>query len=308
MNLKKYFCLGILLLSLLTGCKDSNMTGLAVKTQTQPTIERIIGQPSTAVDEISIGTFNIQIFGKKKREKDDVMKRLVDIVDDYDIIAIQEFRDKTEETVPYFLSKINEKEGNNYSVIASERLGRSSSKERYAFYYDNKRIEFLNLSFTFPDTEDLFEREPFIAYFKAKEGNFDFYLVNIHTKPDDVEKEIRNLAKVKAYILQKHPEDGDVIFLGDFNADGNYFNEESDVLGEQYFWAVPNDFDTTVARSDRTFDRIIFLKEFTLEDFAYKSGVDRFEKRWPELSYDEMKKISDHYPVWVKFRIDKDSQ
>jgi len=305
MGIKKYLALGILILSMLTGCKSitgySTLETQTQQTQTLPSIEQMIGQPQTAENEISIGTFNIQIFGKTKREKDDVMKKLVDIVDDYDIIAVQEFRDKEMETPLYFLEKINSVEGNNYSIVVSERLGRTSAKEQYAFYYDNTKIEFLDRSFVFPDEEDVFEREPFIAYFKTKKGEFDFYLVNIHTKPDDATDEIKNLAKVKTYIFQKHPGDGDIIFLGDFNADGSYYDEDNNALGEQYFWAIQNNLDTTVAKSDNTYDRIVFLKEYTLEDYAYKSGVDRFEKRWNDISEEEMKAISDHYPVWGIF-------
>lgn len=296
MGMKKYITLGVLLMTFLSGCKYdlTDMTGKTTQ-KTEPTIETIIGHPQTLENQISIGTFNIQVFGKTKRSKEDVMSKLVEIVEDYNIIAIQEFRDVSMETVPYFLEKINS-HGNNYSVVASERLGRTNSKERYAFYYDNEMIEYLNRSFTYPDNEDVFEREPFIAYFKAKKGNFDFYLVNIHTKPEDAENEIKNLDKVVKYVLQEDPQEKDVIILGDFNADGSYYDEDKKNLGEQYFWAITDKMDTTVADSDNTYDRIVFIKKDTETDYAYKSGIDRFSKRWTGI---EFKEISDHYPAWI---------
>jgi len=42
------------------------------------------------------------------------------------------------------------------------------------------------------EQNDEFAREPFYAMFRA--GNFDFYLMNIHTDPDDVNIEIPALA------------------------------------------------------------------------------------------------------------------
>jgi deoxyribonuclease-1-like protein len=303
MKLKKYTLLIIILFIFLAGC-ESTTTGktvLLTEITQEKTIEQIIGSPPRIEDTINIGTFNIQIFGKAKREKEHVLEKLVEIVSDYDIIAIQEIKDIKMETTQYFLEKINEIQGNNYSFIESERVGRSNSKESYAFYYDNEKIEYLK-SFIFPDEEDLFEREPFIAYFRSKQGDFDFYLINIHTKPSDAEKEIKNLDKVRNYMLRKHPDDNDLIFLGDFNADGSYSKSKSKALGDKYFWAIPDWFDTTVAKSENAYDRIVFLKE-NKKNYAYVSGVDKFQKRWEKISEDEMKEISDHYPVWAKFYV-----
>ncbi len=314
MNLKKYFGLALLLITLLTGC-NNNITGLSPFSQTQtqtqqtkPSIEQFISPPTPDENQISIGTFNIQIFGKTKREKEDVVNKLVDIVDDYNIIAVQEFRDKEQKTIPFFLNKINE--NNNYNVIASERLGRSSAKERYAFYYDKNKIKYLNISFTYPDENDVFEREPFIAYFKTKNGNFDFLLANIHTQPKNATKEINALVEVFNYMQLKHPDEKDIIIIGDFNADGSYYDEDDSKLpleNKKYFWSIPDSFDTTMAKSDNTYDRIVFLKDKTFEDYAGKSGVDRLDKRYSSLNEKELKAISDHHPVWALFYTNKDS-
>ncbi len=49
-------------------------------------------------DTIKIASFNIQIFGKSKRQKEDVMEILTKTVRNFDIVAVQEFRDKSEKT------------------------------------------------------------------------------------------------------------------------------------------------------------------------------------------------------------------
>ena len=57
--------------------------------------------------EIKVASFNIQVFGKTKREKEDVMQVLKKIVQEFDIVFIQELRDAKEETASYFLDEIN---------------------------------------------------------------------------------------------------------------------------------------------------------------------------------------------------------
>ncbi len=55
-------------------------------------------------ETIKIATFNIQIFGKAKRQKEDVMEVLTKTVRNFDIIAIQEIRDKSETTLPFVVN------------------------------------------------------------------------------------------------------------------------------------------------------------------------------------------------------------
>ena len=52
-------------------------------------------------------------------------------------------------------------------------------KEIYSFLYRIDKVEYLEESYVVSDEKDLFIREPFFAKFKA--GNFDFYVISIHT-------------------------------------------------------------------------------------------------------------------------------
>ncbi|KAI0222382.1 Deoxyribonuclease-1 [Lamellibrachia satsuma] len=83
---------------------------------------------------LSIAAFNVQIFGTSKAGKADVMKTLVKVVRRYDIILIQEIRDKSGTAIQQLMDEVNE-EAPTYAMTISERLGRSSSKEQYAFLY-----------------------------------------------------------------------------------------------------------------------------------------------------------------------------
>jgi len=172
-------------------------------------------------ETVKIASFNIQIFGQTKSEKEDVMNVLTKVVREFDIVLIQEIRDASEQTIPSFVEKINQMEGSEYGFIRSERLGRTTSKEAYAYVYNTETVQFIQGSdYVYADVNDVFEREPYIASFKS--GNFDFVLVGIHTKPDDAYNEIGNLTVVVPSILAANPNEKDVIVMGDFNADGSY--------------------------------------------------------------------------------------
>ena len=224
---------------------------------------------------IKVASFNIQIFGQTKAGNAEVMDILGRIIREFDIVAIQEIRDAAETAIIILKDKVNEN-GRVYDVVTGSRVGRTSSKEQYAYMYDTEVIELLPSSYTFDDDGDgndsndiddgtlhpgvdLFEREPFIAHFKVKGGTLDFVLINIHTKPDDATAEIGYLPDVFDDV-PPHISEADIICLGDFNADGSYFDEDtyaSIFPSTEYNWLIVNDEDTTVAVSDNTYDRIV---------------------------------------------------
>ena len=55
-----------------------------------------------------------------------------------------------------------------YSLTISERLGRSISKEQYAFLHKTSTVEVLS-TYQFDDSaDDIFEREPFTVFVRSK--------------------------------------------------------------------------------------------------------------------------------------------
>lgn len=267
--------------------------------------ETPIEQPPSPLNNysssISIASFNIQIFGKTKADNPDVVADLIDIVDNFDIIAIQELRDVTEKTMPYFMVELNARTKNNYQYVVSPRLGRTSSKEQYVFIYDPDYVRYIE-SDIYPDRDDIYEREPFFARFKADQ--FDFVLVNIHIKPSDAVREIMYLEEVYDYIEEKYEEE-DIIILGDLNADGSYFDEDifTGIRSDEFIWLIDDEQDTTVASNDYTYDRMIIkngtVQEYTGDVFVYKFDKKPLISPTPEL-------VSDHYPVFASFYTDVD--
>jgi len=251
-----------------------------------------------------IAAFNIQVFGEAKSQKGDVMTVLTKIVREFDIVLIQEIRDASGQTIPNFVEKINQMEGPKYSFISSERLGRTTSKEAYAYVYNTETVQFIQGSdYVYNDINDVFEREPYIASFKI--GSFDFVLVGIHTKPDDAYNEIGNLTLVVSSIQATKPNEKDIIVMGDFNADGTYFDEDDTsnlFKASEYKWLILNAMDTMV-KTDYTYDRIVVLDAtFNYEYDANTARVFYFDQVYGLNNQTFVSEVSDHYPVFAQYK------
>ncbi len=118
-------------------------------------------------ETIRIATFNIQVFGESKTENSRVMDVLAQVARRFDVVAIQEVRAKSQDILPRFVEQINA-EGRRYDYVIGPRLGRTSSKEQYAFVFDTQTIDIDPSSlYTVDDPDDRLHREPLVAGFRA---------------------------------------------------------------------------------------------------------------------------------------------
>ena len=284
--------LGVILVLLISGCSyqptDVNETFIDYSKPrfTTTTIEVPMNQTDTYLppiqpknDDYLIGAWNIQIFGKMKAENNNIYPHIVDVLDDYDIIGIEEIRDKTL-TVSNKLAEIP-----NYNIITSQRLGRTKSKEQYAFLYSN-RVQLLNRA-TYEDSGDIFEREPLVAQFQIK--NYTMAIILIHTKPTDAKNEIKHLKDVVKWTEDTFNED-DIFIMGDLNSDCSYF---SGTPLPQYTNLINNSVDTTIGRSNCAYDRIIVTE---MNDNIISWGVDNLTEE-TSGNQELMEAMSDHFPI-----------
>lgn len=291
-----------------SGTDDGNVA--VVETPTPATTSQTTSEPTAAQttsqtsgsDTLRIGAFNVQVFGVSKASEPEVMDVLADVIRTYDIIGIQEIRDKSQTAFPELVDLVNS-DGSAYEYVVSERLGRTSSKEQYAYIYNTETAVLKSDPYTYPEPTgtDPFHREPYIASFGSIIGDFDATLITIHTDPDEATSEINSLDDVVDYAVSHSPYDKDVIVMGDFNADGSYFDEDggSTLNSEEYTWVIGNDMDTTTKSTDYTYDRIVFTSSVG-PYYTSESGVFRFDTEYG-LTQDETEDVSDHYPVYAIF-------
>jgi len=92
-------------------------------------------------EPLLIGAFNIQVFGQSKMDKPDVVDILVQIVQRYDILMIQEIRDKAQTALPELVADVNKVSTVQYDFVVSPRTGRTSSKEQYGYIFRSDKVK-----------------------------------------------------------------------------------------------------------------------------------------------------------------------
>jgi deoxyribonuclease-1-like protein len=263
------------------------------------------GQPRTTAgggETIRIASFNIQVFGESKLAKPAVVEVLAETIRRFDLVAIQEIRAKSQDVLPRFVEEIN-RTGRRYDyVLGRERLGRSSSKEQYAFVFDSETIEVDRTSvYTVGDPNDLLHREPFVAGFRARgpppQEAFTFTLVNIHTDPDETRQELDALDNVLRAVRNDGRGEDDVLLLGDLNVDDAHLGELGRV--PDIYWTIAGT--ATNTRGTRQYDNILFSARATTE-FTGRAGVFDLPREF-RLTLEQALEVSDHLPIWADFSV-----
>jgi hypothetical protein len=232
----------------------------------------------SAEDTISVANWNLQIFGDSKANNTALMNLYAEKISHYDIIFLQELRDKDGSSFTTLCSMLPD-----YSCNVSSRAGRSSSKEQYGVIYLKKfNVTLIDYN---PDVLDRWERSPIRIdiYYK----NYSLSIYNIHTKPDNVSLELTNLEHLVDSEMSKR----NIIILGDLNADCYYYDVYSASEFKDWKWLIENAADTTSGDSNCAYDRIIMNDDVHNE--YLQSGID---------TNDIDEKVSDHYLVWVLLR------
>jgi len=255
---------------------ETNETQEQEEPQNQSTIENETGQEDGG-NNIKIANWNIQTFGPKKASNDALMNFYTDKIDDYDIIFIQEIRDKTGNSFAKLCSMLPE-----YNCNISSRAGSWWYKEQYGIIY-RKDIQIIDFTDYNPDKQKRWERPPVMVVFNA--SGYIFTAYDLHAKPANVAKELASLQSIIS-------DEGNIIVLGDLNADCSYYNNKKETQFDDWHWIIGDYGDTTVASNVCAYDRII------LNDNAYNEysgyGID---------TQGITKQVSDHYLIWVEIKI-----
>lgn len=225
------------------------------------------------IKNIKVANWNIQAFGIKKVDDPILLSEYRSVLTNYDIIFIQEVRDNSDTAFRKLCEKLTD-----YDHKISSRAGRTLSKEQYGVVY-KKNIQVINFIDFNPDTCDRWERPPIEVDFKINDYTLRVY--NVHTKPQKVSEEIRNLEQITTNT-------GNKVIIGDLNASGNYYNRNKEKQFLDWNWIIKDNDDTTVAKSQNAYDRILMNKDAAKEFVSY--GINTNVSR----------STSDHYPVYVE--------
>lgn len=263
--------------------------------------ERRTVPPETVptVEHIAIASFNVRIFSTNSRT-DEELSKIADVLQKYDVIAIQELRD---EEVLKRTVEILFRRGFEYGYEISDKVGRGV-KERYAFLYRRDKAQVIKQGKLYQEHDDEFIREPFYATFDA--GSFDFTLITIHVLFGDSvaerRREIQELATVYQMVQDADTVEQDVILVGDFNfppTDDGFNNLKA--LPTMTFLIAPPA--TTTITDASLYDNFWFQTQHVGE-YAGEAGVDRFDETMLNNDDDTASlMVSDHRPIWARFSV-----
>jgi hypothetical protein len=265
---------------------------------------------------LQIGAFNIQVFGVSKMSNSWVVSYLIPILQRYDIVLIQEIRDSTNASIYNLLSAVNNGT-NTYSLVLSDRLGRTSSKEQYAYMYNNALVSVIN-TFQFNDTQNWFERPPYTAVFAVKNSLTIVPLVGCHISPSTAVTEIDKLLDVYQGFV-KQPWYNNIILMGDFNADCSYvpasqwqnIRFKQVPYSSQFTFVVPDGSDTTVSTNVCAYDRFVMNSTVAAKRVVPRGApTSGYVYHFPlvyNMNLTDAAKISDHVPIEMTFMYDVNS-
>jgi hypothetical protein len=297
-------------------------------------------------NQIRLGSFNIEKLGKRVPEQVENAAELLKNYDIVAIQGIMNsgatLSTRRGKRGIEALESIVEMLGEEWTSVVSkepngtareEHLGQLHTFEYYAFIYRSNKIELIlnsarlwdeqkNKMPNLEDQERQFDREPFIASFKTTSGNLDFTLITFHAASPTARwrtNEIARLAKVYNKIQDFDKKQNDVFLLGTFNTPAS----DASWLGIRNLKVVPifekSDVKTTFNKLntalENQYDNIWYQADASKDDIVENSGmVDEAWTKAPENLSDEnnkksfyIKNVSDHLPITMLLRTDKDT-
>ena len=269
--------------------------------QSQVTANTAAAGGRQANGKLLIASFNIQVLGQSKISKPGMKELLAHVIRQFDLVAIQEVRAKADNVIPEIVAAVNSN-GSRYNFVIGPRLGRSNSKEQYTYVFNTNTVEHDPSSKgTVNDPKDLLHREPFVTRFRARTQSpsqaFTFWMVNIHTDPDEVPEEVDALVDVFQVMQKARADEDDVILLGDLNASEKQLARLGRIPGMQ--WTIRGVMTNT--RKNKAYDNILFQGQATRE-YTGRWGVYDLESNLG-ISRDQALQVSDHLPIWAEFSV-----
>ena len=253
---------------------------------------------ATVHAQVKVLSWNIENFGKSK--SDSTLVCISQILKDYDVVAIQEVVAGYggAQTVAKLIDELNRKGATWDYTISNPTISSAYKTERYAFLWKTSKIKKVGGAWLEQKYNVEIDREPYYCTFQYDEKQFT--LVNFHaiTKSKQPETEI----KFFKFLPEEYP-NLNLIFLGDFNCPQSHtvFNP----LRKRNYLPVFVNQKTSLKKEcieneclASEFDNIWYNK-YKIE--VITSKVILFYNLFS--SWGESRKISDHIPIEIEFKI-----
>jgi endonuclease/exonuclease/phosphatase family metal-dependent hydrolase len=242
-------------------------------------------------------SWNIRDFGKTKSS--DELEKIAEIVRDTDILAIQEVvAGYGGAQAVAKLSDILNRKGSKWDYVISNPT--NSSKyvtERYAFVWKTKHIKIKNRGWLLDELNSQIDREPFLLNFYLDQQKFT--VINFHSRPHDKnpEIEIEFLSRFAVDSLATP-----LIIAGDFNVDEK--EPVFDPLKSKGYNSTITAQKTTLKK---TCKRGNYLN-YPIDNIFYSSDVKKVDGGVLDFvrlcdRLEQARKLSDHLPVFLRFRL-----
>jgi len=288
---------------------------------------------------LEVGTFNIEWFPCKddgaymkeygielrwppKGDRTDI-STLFSLLEDLDIelLAVQEIVDPVllRDSAKIYL-------GEQFEVIYAE----AKSSQKVGFLYDSSVLELIGEQEIYSNVAlgpDSYLRPAFRAFFRYKNGGYDFHAISVHLKSSprgwkQREKQWVYLDEILSTLPEKSG-DGDIILLGDFNNVSERgtaeFDEIMAKLGFYRLTAEKTDISSNFWQPDWQVERIqgslidhIFISANSTNEYIKNSlnvagmcAENADEYKGEEIP-DFYNRVSDHCPIYGSFRADQD--
>lgn len=252
---------------------------------------------------LKIVSWNIRHLGRTKTAED--IYQIANTLRNYDIVAIQEVVAKDPagaQAVAKIADELN-RMGSKWDYQISDPTKSPSVyiSERYAFLWKTAKVQMLHRAYLDKELQEIAYREPFIGTFKLKDENTPFYVLNYHARKyyDQPEEEIAHFID-----YPKRLNSNRVLIAGDFNLD------ETHKVWKPFY---RNGFKSAL-QNQRTTLKVKCKNgnylSHPIDNIYFTAGIEMITSGSIDIvrsckNLEQARKISDHLPVYMKYKINE---
>lgn len=253
-----------------------------------------------ATNVIRVGSFNAHRFNDAKIKDERVAAVMANIINQFDVIAIQEIDTTNSFALKRFVKRVNAT-GRNFRIVTGSNQPSAGPDQQSAILYDASTIELEDKQFYHVnDPDEVMTRDPLVAWFRTRNSGdeaFTFTLVNVHFEPQSSTNEMLQVSEIFRAVRNDGRMEDDVILAGDFGVSSIALNQVAIGQGLQ---AINVDLPTDTNAS-KQFDNFM-LDPLATSEFTGETGVYDFLKIY-NLTLEQAMMVSDHLPVWAEFDV-----